>query len=185
MHTAASAVAPKIVNVATEPSAGGHPPSLQTQSWASSVIASGPAQGIRGPCEEDCPSHSFFGRQPLWPPQPCIHRIRTICTERQASAHPGQHMVPGAMPRRKAQATPAKQQQALWHRSPSTVHLSRQREAIHRPCRSRAGRQASTHPGQCKVSGISAKRIAQATQGSSAHGCAQVCPHTNDTVNDT
>ena len=37
--------------------------------------------------------------------------------------------------------------------SPSTVQLSRQREAIHRACRSRAGRQASTHPGQRRVSG--------------------------------
>ena len=100
------ATAREPINRATEPSAGGHPPSLQKQSWASGVHTSGSAQGIWGPGE---------------------------CTL----------------------------QQALWHRRSST--LSRQREAIHRACRRRAGRQASSHPGQHRVSGVRARRTAQAT----------------------
>ena len=102
------ATAREPINRATEPSAGGHPPSLQKQSWASGVHTSGSAQGIWGPGE---------------------------CTL----------------------------QQALWHRRSSTLQLSRQREAIHRACRRRAGRQASSHPGQHRVSGVRARRTAQAT----------------------
>ena len=102
------ATAREPINRATEPSAGGHPPSLQKQSWASGVHASGPAQGIWGLGECKIAASAVAQKpvnratEPSAGGHPPSLQSRA---GRQASTHPGQRQVSRVMPQVFAQAT--------------------------------------------------------------------------------
>ena len=114
------------INRATVPSTEGYPPSLR-QSRASSVHASRTAQGVRG-LRKATPSAERLCCQ-----REAIHRVWRKA-RRQAFTRPGQRKVSGKV--RQSSACCCNLQRQGY---PSTVPLSRQREAIHRACKAGLG----------------------------------------------
>ena len=108
------------------PSTEGYPPSLR-QSRASSVHASRTAQGVRG-LRKATPSAERLCCQ-----REAIHRVWRKA-RRQAFTRPGQRKVSGKV--RQSSACCCNLQRQGY---PSTVPLSRQREAIHRACKAGLG----------------------------------------------